>query len=116
MFSGKSTELLRKVRIFEVARHNCLVIKYGKDTRYSDTELSTHDRQMRTAVSTTQLSDIETLASKYTVIGIDEGQFFEDVTEFSMRMANAGKVVIIAALDGTFEQKPFMNIVNLLQQ
>ncbi len=44
MFSGKSTELLRRVRRYSVANHRCLLIKYKADTRYSDENLSTHDR------------------------------------------------------------------------
>ena len=48
------------------------------------------------------------------VIGIDEGQFFDDVCEFSEEMANNGKVVLISALDGTFERKTFGNILNLI--
>lgn len=48
------------------------------------------------------------------VIGIDEGQFFPDLVEFAERMANAGKIVIVAALDGTFQRKPFGNVGLLL--
>jgi len=114
MFSGKSTELLRKMRIFEIAKHKTLVVKYAKDDRYSDAKLSTHDKQMRTAVKAHMLSEIEELAMETSVIGIDEGQFFDDIFEFSNRMANFGKIVIIAALDGTFEQKPFANIMKLV--
>jgi len=114
MFSGKSTELLRKMRIFEIAKHKTLVVKYAKDDRYSDAKLSTHDKQMRTAVKAHMLSEIEDLAMETSVIGIDEGQFFDDIFEFSNRMANLGKIVIVAALDGTFEQKPFANIMKLV--
>lgn len=48
------------------------------------------------------------------VIGIDEGQFFPDIVEFCEAMANAGKTVIVAALDGTFQRKPFGTILNLV--
>ena len=44
MFSGKSTELLRRIRRYTIAKRNCAVIKYGKDTRYSEKKVSTHDR------------------------------------------------------------------------
>ena len=50
----------------------------------------------------------------YDVVGIDEGQFFPDVVEFCDEAANLGKTVVVAALDGTFERKPFGNIVSLI--
>ena len=57
MFSGKSTELLRRVRRYSVANHRCLVIKYKADTRYSDENLSTHDRCETTLATALASSD-----------------------------------------------------------
>ena len=116
MFSGKSTELLRQMRVFEVAHHRSLLIKYSKDNRYSEKPVvSTHDKVMRKAVSSgKKLTLLNKIAVKFSVIGIDEGQFFEDIVEFAEEMANRGKTVIVAALDGTWEQKPFPNIANLM--
>ena len=54
------------------------------------------------------------LLSDYDVIGIDEGQFFPDIVEFSEEMANKGKTVVIAALDGTFQRKAFASILELI--
>ena len=51
---------------------------------------------------------------KYDVVGIDEGQFFEDIVDFSQDLANSGTIVIVAALDSTFQRKPFGNIINLV--
>ena len=48
------------------------------------------------------------------MIGIDEGQFFPDLVEFCEAMANYGKIVIVAALDGTFQMKPFGNVLDLI--
>ena len=53
-------------------------------------------------------------AKTYQVVAIDEGQFFEDIVEFAEEMADLGIIVLVAALDGTFQRKPFNNIVNLL--
>ncbi|KAK9903332.1 hypothetical protein WJX75_003109 [Coccomyxa subellipsoidea] len=53
-------------------------------------------------------------AHSYNVIGIDEGQFFPDVVEYAERWANEGKIVIIAALDGTFQRQPFRSILELI--
>lgn len=128
MFAGKSTELLRRIKRwdylffrfnynifrYQFASKKCLVIKYAKDTRYSDKCVSTHDKQMIEAVSCVSLSEIEEKAVDFDIIGIDEGQFFEEIVEFSESMANLGKTVIIAALDGTFERKPFGRILELI--
>lgn len=128
MFAGKSTELLRRIKRwdypyfqfnynifrYQFASKKCLVIKYAKDTRYSDKCVSTHDKQMIEAVSCVSLSEIEEKAIDFDIIGIDEGQFFEEIVEFSEYMANLGKTVIIAALDGTFERKPFGRILELI--
>ncbi|XP_026885292.2 LOW QUALITY PROTEIN: thymidine kinase, cytosolic [Electrophorus electricus] len=114
MFSGKSTELMRRVRRFQIAQYCCLVIKYAKDTRYSDKGMSTHDRNTMDAVPATCLRDVRPVALEACVIGIDEGQFFPDIVEFSEEMANLGKTVIVAALDGTFQRKPFGSILNLV--
>lgn len=114
MFSGKSTELMRRVRRFQVAQYNCLVVKYSKDTRYSDTGMATHDRNTMEAVSASRLSEVRAAALQNAVIGIDEGQFFPDVVEFSEEMANLGKTIIVAALDGTFQRKPFGSILSLV--
>ena len=90
------------------------VIKYAKDTRYSDKCVATHDQQTIEAVSCESLLDVEDKCHDFEVIGIDEGQFFSEIVEFSERMANNGKVVIIAALDGTFERKAFGRVLELI--
>ncbi|XP_059527363.1 thymidine kinase, cytosolic isoform X1 [Myotis daubentonii] len=104
MFSGKSTELMRRVQRFQIAQYKCLVIKYAKDTRYSS-QFSTHDRNTMEALPASLLREVAQEAMGVAVIGIDEGQFFPDIVEFSETMANAGKTVIVAALDGTFQRK-----------
>lgn len=105
---------MRRVRRFQVAQYNCLVVKYAKDTRYSETGMATHDRSTMDAVSASCLSDVRPLALRACVIGIDEGQFFPDTVAFAEEMANLGKIVIVAALDGTFQRKAFGNILNLV--
>jgi len=114
MFSGKSSELLRRIRRNTVAKRRCLVIKYSKDNRYSTDNLATHDRVQWTAMPCEKLVEAQEYAEDYDVIGIDEGQFFPDVVEFSENMANKGKLVIIAALDGTFQRKPFGAVLELV--
>uniref|UniRef100_A0A8C0VFG2 Thymidine kinase n=1 Tax=Cyanistes caeruleus TaxID=156563 RepID=A0A8C0VFG2_CYACU len=105
MFSGKSTELMRRVRRFQLAQYRCLLVKYAKDTRYSSSGVSTHDKSTMEALPAGLLQDVYQEALAAAVIGIDEGQFFPDIVEFCETMANTGKTIIVAALDGTFQRK-----------
>jgi len=114
MFSGKSTELIRRIRRYTVAKRKCLVVKYQKDTRYSSESMATHDRQQWMAMPCEKLEDLREIANSCDVIGIDEGQFFQDIISFTEEMANHGKIVIVAALDGTFQRKPFGKICELI--
>ncbi|XP_066984793.1 thymidine kinase, cytosolic-like [Macrobrachium rosenbergii] len=114
MFSGKTTELMRRLKRYQIAKHNCLIIKYAKDIRYDNDGIATHDRQTLPAVATMVLKDLREKAEEYSVIGIDEGQFFPDTVEFAEEMANRGKTVIVAALDGTFQRSGFGNILSLV--
>ncbi|XP_016118816.1 thymidine kinase, cytosolic-like isoform X2 [Sinocyclocheilus grahami] len=114
MYFAMSTELMRRVRRFQVAQYSCLLVKYAKDTRYSQTGMATHDMSTMEAVPASCLRDVRTLALQACVIGIDEGQFFPDTVEFCEEMANMGKTIVVAALDGTFQRKAFGNILNLV--
>jgi thymidine kinase len=96
MFSGKTTELIRRLKRYKIARYECLIVKYARDTRYASEGLATHDRQSINAVSVTDLMSLAEKAADYDVIGIDEGQFFPDVVNFCEDLANAGKTVIVA--------------------
>ncbi|XP_018023720.1 thymidine kinase, cytosolic isoform X2 [Hyalella azteca] len=114
MFSGKTTELMRRIKRYQVAKHKCLVIKYANDIRYDSEQLSTHDHQTLAAVTATTLTGLMEAAHNYSIIGIDEGQFFADTVSFAEAMANSGKVVIIAALDGTYQRQGFGSILQLV--
>ncbi|XP_063444542.1 thymidine kinase, cytosolic-like [Mytilus trossulus] len=114
MFSGKTTELMRRMKRYQIANYKCLVIKYSKDDRYDKEGIATHDKQTLPAVPAEKLDDVLVMAENFEVIGVDEGQFFPDVVSFSDEMAERGKTVIVAALDGTFQKKGFGNILNLV--
>lgn len=106
MFAGKSTELLRRVKRLEISGKKCLSIKYAADNRYSKDAISTHDQIIRSAVACKKLGQVAREDwMLFDVIGIDEGQFFDDVVEFAETAANAGKIVILSALNGTYEKK-----------
>lgn len=107
MFAGKSTELLRRVKRYQISGKKCLTVKYQADVRYSATHISTHDQQMIAAESCFRLEELESSDAEsswinYDVIGIDEGQFFEDIVEFSEKAANMNKVIIISALNSDY--------------
>lgn len=114
MFSGKSTELMRRLKRCQIAVFRCLLIKYEKDDRYSSDMFSTHDGQKLKAIKCSHLNSIQAACEQYDVIAIDEGQFFPDIVEFAENNANAGRTVIISALDGTFQRKPFPQIMELI--
>lgn len=115
MFSGKTSELLRRVRRYMYAKKQCVVIKYTNDTRYDAECVTTHDKVSESAINATSLSDVDDEKTKLAdVIAVDEGQFFPDLVDFCEAWANQGKVVLVAALDSTFERKPFGNVLALV--
>ncbi|CCD83222.1 thymidine kinase [Squirrelpox virus] len=113
MFSGKSTELLRRMNVLRSAGQKCVMIKHANDARYGD-NVATHDKVLHPAISATMLWETMPDVLNADVVGIDEGQFFIDLVEFCEDMANAGKIVIVAALDGTFQRTLFGSVYQLL--
>ena len=106
---------MRKVRRYQHAKKNCLVINYIHDNRYSTEQvMSTHDKLTMKALKISKLEDAKEKAFNYDVVAIDEGQFYQDIVQFCQLLANAGIIVLVAALDGTFQRKGFGNIINLL--
>jgi thymidine kinase len=115
MFSGKTTELVRRMKRYQVAKRSVIVVKYANDTRYDKEMVSTHDLIKMKALSCVKLmGDIEVQVREYDVVGIDEGQFFPDIVQFCELMLAEGKTVVVAALDGTFQRKPFGTLLQLV--
>ncbi|CAD8124330.1 unnamed protein product [Paramecium sonneborni] len=115
MFSGKTSELMRLVKRFTISERKCIVLNYANDNRYSEDQcISSHDKEYLKAIKVCKLNEANEKCKESDVVAIDEGQFFSDIVEFSEKMANLGKIVIVAALDGTFDRKPFHNILNLI--
>ena len=82
--------------------------RYAKDTRYSVDSAATHDGQTMTAVGCLRLSEVsEEQIAEHDVIAIDEGQFFPDLEQYAELWANAGKCVIVAALDADYRRCVF---------
>jgi thymidine kinase len=115
MFSGKSTELMRRIRRYSFAQKKCVVCKYAKDQRYAgEHELASHDGNKMMATGCLRLEEVKHLIDEYDVIGVDEGQFFPDLAAFCEEAADRGKIVVVAALDGTFERQPFGQVCSLI--
>ena len=116
MFSGKSTELLRRVRRHRFGRRAILIVKHTADTRYtSSAAVVTHDRVTETSVCVDRLARLDAAAwARADVIAIDEGQFMPDLREFCLGACERGKQVLVAALDGTFEREPFGQVCALV--
>lgn len=116
MFSGKSEELIRRVTRYELARVPIQTFKPVIDTRYASAEVVSHS-QLSTA-ATPVADSIELLRSvedRTKVIGIDEGQFFDDgLVDVAMLLAGAGKQIIVAGLDTDYLGRPFEPIPSLM--
>ena len=115
MFAGKSTELLRRLRLLELSGKSILRLKYSADSRYDNTtQIATHCGQKIQAVPINRLSEIGDVWCNYDVNGIDEGQFFPDLVHFAELAANSQKIVIISSLQGTFQRTSWDQINTLI--
>ena len=115
MFSGKSTELLRRCNRYSAIDKNVLLINHSKDTR-TDNSIKTHRNEKQYATKTNSLvSLINTKDFKEAdIIGIDEAQFFTDLYDFVVSAEKYNKIIIIAGLDGDFNRKPFGQLLECI--
>lgn len=115
MFSGKTEELIRRLKRARFARQKVEIFKPGLDIRYSDNEVVSHDRNAIPSTSVEHSSRILLLAGDVEVIGIDEAQFFDaGLPEVCTLLANQGIRVIVAGLDMDYLGRPFGPMPNLL--
>jgi len=115
MFSGKTEELIRRLRRAEIAKQKVLVFKPRLDTRFSAKAIVSHSDQSLPSLLIENPDDILELASDYQVIGIDEAQFFPTgIVEVCNTLANRGKRVIVAGLDQDYRGIPFEPMPQLL--
>jgi thymidine kinase len=115
MFSGKTEELIRRLKRAQFAKQKVEIFKPKIDTRYHEENIVSHDKNeiRSTAVATPQ--EILLLAQEVQVVGIDEAQFFSDeIVDVCNELANRGVRVIVAGLDMDFMGKPFGPMPNLL--
>lgn len=108
MFSGKTEELLRRVRRAQIAHLKIEIFKPKIDKRYHDTNIVSHDANEIKAIPINHSSEIIKYSGEAHVIGIDEAQFFDsELLNVCSQLANLGKRIIIAGLDMDFTGKPF---------
>lgn len=109
MFSGKTEELIRRVRRARIARQSLQVFKPALDTRYANREVTSHNGLQFEAIpveGTVQAREL--IEPDTTVVALDEAQFFgDDVVDLCEELANQGKRVIVAGLDMDFRGEPF---------
>ena len=115
MFSGKTEELIRRLRRAEMAGQNVEIFKPKLDTRYAEEEVVSHNQNKIRSTPVESPSEILLLSSNCHVVGIDEAQFFdESIVEVANKLANNGIRVVIAGLDMDFMGRPFGPIPNLM--
>ncbi len=116
MFSGKSEELIRRLRRAVIARKRVQVFKPAIDTRYSESEIVTHaDVRMRSEPVNTAGEILAKLDWRTQVVGVDESNFFgPELVAVANQLADGGKQVIIAGLDTDFMGRPFTPMPDLL--
>lgn len=108
MFSGKTEELIRRLRRAEIARMEVAIFKPEIDTRYSSDHIVSHSEQRFPSITVSHADDILDLCGSARVVAIDEGQFFgEEILEVCETLANKGKRVIVAGLDQDYRGRPF---------
>lgn len=136
MFSGKTTELMRLAKRYRLADPDCkvLIVSHESDTRYKPevekeenlsasyesvgtrSAVTSHEGRSMPAVAVESLRQIIPIADEYDVIAVDEGQFYSDLAEECDLLAENGKIVIVAALDGTYKREPFPQVSLLISK
>ena len=108
MFSGKTEELIRRMKRAKFAKQKVEIFKPSLDTRYSDEDVVSHDKNTIRSTPIDSSGAILLLASDIDVVGIDEAQFFDDgLVEVCNQLANNGIRVIVAGLDMDYKGIPF---------
>jgi len=108
MFSGKTEELIRRMKRAQIAKLEVEIFKPLIDTRYAVAEVVSHDKNSINSTAVENSSTILLLGTQAQVVGIDEAQFFDDnLPEVCNILANKGIRVIVAGLDMDFKGRPF---------
>lgn len=119
MFSGKSEELIRRLKRAQIARRRVSCFKPDLDIRYHRTAIASHSSQTLEALTVANVEELKAvlipMAADVEVVGIDEAQFFDaSLVRLASELVHLGKRVIIAGLDTTFTGEPFAPMPDLL--
>lgn len=116
MYSGKTTELIRRLTRYQSINKKVLCINHEIDTRSYDYYTQTHSGQKFRAIKISSLRDILKFPEYHEadVIGIDEGQFFNDLIDFVYQCEKDNKDLIVSSLDGDFQRKPIGQIAECI--
>jgi thymidine kinase len=113
MFSGKTSHLIQLTQKFVIAGKSAVFVKYAGDTRYQPNAMCTHDYYHVPALPAKNVSEVYLKVRHYDVVAIDEAQFLSDISIYAEILANQGKQVLLAALDGDYLRRPFTAVVPL---
>jgi len=115
MFSGKTEELIRRLKRAQFARQKVEIFKPAIDVRYNEDKVVSHDANEIRSTAVPAAANIPILADGCDVVGIDEAQFFDDeIVRICNDLANKGVRVIVAGLDMDFKGNPFGPMPNLM--
>lgn len=115
MFSGKTEELIRRLKRVKIANLKVEIFKPAIDTRYDETKIVSHDTNAIISTPVESSQSILLLAQDVDVVGIDEAQFFDsEIADVCEQLALRGIRVIVAGLDMDYMGKPFGQMPNLL--
>lgn len=108
MFSGKSEELIRRIKRAQIAKLKIKIFKPSVDIRYSETQVASHSNQKLDAIAVKNSSEILLHSEDCEIIGVDEVQFFDDnIVNVLQTLADQGKRVVVSGLDSDYKRAPF---------
>jgi len=115
MFSGKSTELIRKIRLAKIIDKKVIVIKPIIDNRYKNNKIVSHSFESEECESIQLLAEMDQKINNYDLIVVDEGQFFSDLKEYVLKWVDVNKKdVIVGGLDGGHKRNKIGDILELI--
>lgn len=117
MFSGKSSELIRRIRVANIAEQKVIIFKHSIDDRYDKEHITTHDGERVKSIAVSNVSEILNKLKnvEFDVVAIDEAQFFgEELVSLCKELVKLKYRVIVAGLDMDFRGEPFTPIPDLL--
>ena len=114
MFAGKTTYIINEYNKYTSMDYKCVAINHANDVRYGDDVVSNHNQIKIPSINSSLLYNIKSDISKYKVLFINEGQFFDDLYGFVKEMLELDKIIFVCGLDGDFQRKKFGSILDII--